>query len=89
MGTRLVQVPMDEDLRAKLDAVAQARMKPRAEIIREACHAYLGWLREEELDRVYVEGYSRIPEDPSWAQAQVDLLAEVLPPEDWSDWEKR
>lgn len=92
MSLRIVQVPMEEELRQKLDAVAEAERKPRAEIIRKACKEYLRQIQEAELDRQYVEGYRRMPEDPREVEALGLLAAQVWAQEygeeDWSDWDK-
>ena len=38
---------------------------------------------EEELDRIYREGYLRIPEDPDAGKAQAAMLAERLADDPW------
>lgn len=38
---------------------------------------------EDELERRYVEGYRRKPEDPAWGEATAKVTAEVWPKEDW------
>jgi hypothetical protein len=44
-------------------------------------------LGEEELDRKYVQGYLKKPEDPAFGEAGMKLAAMVWPVEDWTDWE--
>ncbi|MGH2544791.1 MAG: ribbon-helix-helix protein, CopG family [Ardenticatenaceae bacterium] len=81
--TKVIQVPMEEALVRALDSWAQELGRSRADIIREACRRYLKHVEREELDRVYREGYDRVPEEPIMARTQAALLAEVLPREDW------
>lgn len=81
--TKLVQVPMDDDLRTQLDTAADAQGKARAEVIREACRLYLRRLHREELKRRYIEGYRRVPEDVADLAGFIEAYAQVLPAEDW------
>ena len=83
MKAKIIQVPMDEELVARLDAHAEKAGRPRAEIIRAACLSHLKRLEEAELDRVYVEGYKRIPEDPALSETLAAMIGHVLPPENW------
>jgi hypothetical protein len=53
----------------------------RAAFIREACKQRLKSLHAKEQDRLYSEGYRKKPEDLSWAEASVKLLAKRLPKE--------
>jgi hypothetical protein len=55
----------------------------RAAFIREACQWRLKALKGGQLDRQYVEGYRRKPEDLAWAKATARLLSRVLPRERW------
>ena len=80
---KIIHVPMEEDLLAALDARSKKEGRSRAELIREACHILLRRWEEEEMDRVYVEGYRRIPEDPALGEAQIALLGQVLPEDNW------
>jgi metal-responsive CopG/Arc/MetJ family transcriptional regulator len=80
---RIIQIPAEPELVEALDRVAKERGVPRAEIIREACQKMLRTLEEEELDRIYVEGYRRIPDDGEVGEAQLKMAAQVLPPERW------
>ncbi|MBI2886209.1 MAG: ribbon-helix-helix protein, CopG family [Chloroflexi bacterium] len=83
MKGKIIQVPMDEELVAKLDARAEKAGRPRAEIIRAACRAHLRRLEEAEQEQAYIEGYRRIPEDPALAEAMASLAAQILPREAW------
>ncbi len=81
---KVIQVPMDETLLRAVNRRAKASHSTRAALIRAACEEYLRKLKEEELDRCYVEGYRRKPENPALGQAGLKLAAEVWPEEDWS-----
>lgn len=83
MRRKVIQVPVDQELLDALDSAARREGRSRAEFIRNACRVQLHRLEEEELERAYVEGYRRMPEDPGFGQAQLAMLAEVLPPEEW------
>lgn len=80
---KIVQVPIEEDLLQQIDTSAGARAESRATFIREACKLRLKNLTTAELDRRYIEGYRRIPEDTAWAEIGATLLAQVLPTEKW------
>ncbi len=82
---KVIQVPMDEKLLRAVHRRAKATRSTRAALIRTACDEYLKKLEEEELERRYVEGYRRKPEDPAWGELGAKLAAEVLPQEDWDE----
>lgn len=83
MTTKIIQVPMNEELLKKLNKFSKKRKIKRAALVRQACERLLKQLQEEEMDRQYVEGYRRIPDDGMIAEAQMKMLAEILPKEDW------
>jgi len=83
MTTKIIQVPMNEELLKKLNKFSKKQKVKRAALVRQACERLLKQLQEEELDRQYVEGYRRIPEDPAIGEAGLKLAAEVLAKEDW------
>lgn len=83
MPNKVIQVPMDESLLSAVTRSAKARHSTRAALIREACRRYLDRLKEEELERKYVEGYRRKPENPSPGKVGATLAASVWPKEDW------
>ena len=78
MGKKVIQVPMEDDLRRALDDLSKNKNRSRAEVIRKACLLYLRRLEEERLDTEYQEGYQRIPEGTALGQAQEAMAAEVL-----------
>lgn len=80
---RIIQVPMEEDLLERIDETAGVVAESRAAFIREACKLRLSALATRELDRRYVEGYRRKPEDTTWAETGAKLLSRVLPREQW------
>ncbi len=83
MPKKVIQVPVDEELLKNLNSLSKKQRKTRSEVIREACVTYLARAKEEEMDRIYREGYLRIPENPDAGKAQAALLAERLREETW------
>ncbi len=83
MRKKIIQVPIDEALLRELNAMSRKQGKNRSELIREACAHYVAEVEEAELDKAYVEGYKRIPDDPALGEAGLKLLAEILPQENW------
>lgn len=84
--SRIIQVPMPEDLVAKLDAISYAVEESRSFVIREAVARYITSREDAEAIRKYVERYEKYPESPDFGEAQVAAMAEILEPEDFSDW---
>ena len=83
MSKRIIQVPIEDELLEALDACSKKAGRSRADVIRQACRAYLRKLEEEELERIYIEGYRRIPDDAAVAKSQEAMLHEILEPEKW------
>ena len=83
MVKKVIQVPVDEQLLIALDQTSKKQNKARAELIREACQCYLEQVESEELDRLYQQGYEKLPEEPESGEAQVSLAGEILPEEAW------
>lgn len=83
MTKKVIQVPVDEELLKKLNKLSKKQRKARSQVIREACVSYIAQLNEEELDRIYIEGYKSIPEDPAEIEALTALAIEALPKEEW------
>jgi metal-responsive CopG/Arc/MetJ family transcriptional regulator len=79
---KIIQVPIEEELLKQIDATAGGVAESRSAFIREACHQRLKSLRAKELDRLYIEGHQKHPEDVEWAQSSAKLLAR-LPKEKW------
>lgn len=80
---KIIQVPIEDDLLKRIDETAGAVAESRAAFIREACKMRLKNLQIKELDRRYVEGYRKKPEDTAWAEISVKLLSRRLPREKW------
>lgn len=83
MTKKVIQVPVDEGLLKDLDSLSRRKNKARAELIRDACASYLRKIEQEELDRVYQQGYQDIPEEPEMGEAQVAMSWEILSKESW------
>lgn len=83
MPKKVIQVPVDEGLLSSLDSMAKKRGQPRSELIREACQRYLKQVEYEKMDKVYIEGYRRLPEEPTIGEAQVDAAGHVVSEETW------
>jgi metal-responsive CopG/Arc/MetJ family transcriptional regulator len=80
---KVIQVPVDENLLFALDKLSKKQSENRSEIIRRACRHYLERMESEELDRVYQEGYKKLPEEAETGKAQAALVVEILPGESW------
>jgi len=82
--SKIIQVPMPEDLLASLDALASQREESRSLVIRDAVATYVSDARKAELVRQYVEGYEKFPEvdEGDWRER---LAADVWGEEDWSE----
>jgi metal-responsive CopG/Arc/MetJ family transcriptional regulator len=80
---KIIQVPIEDDLLERIDATAGVVAESRAAFIREACKQRLKSLHAKEQDRLYSEGYRKNPEELSWAETSVKLLAKRLPKEKW------
>lgn len=83
MGKKVIQVPVDEELLTALDQLSRKQRKARSELIRQACQNYLRQVESEELDRLYQQGYEKLPEGPESGEAQVAVAGEILPRESW------
>jgi metal-responsive CopG/Arc/MetJ family transcriptional regulator len=84
--TKIIQVPMPEDLVAKLDYVSQQQERSRSALLREAAAQYISRLDEAEKVKQYVEGYERYPEDEddvAWAEMGAQELARTLAEDEW------
>jgi hypothetical protein len=82
-SSRIIQVPMEEELLKQIDANAGIVAESRAAFIREACQQRLKSLHAKELDRLYIEGHQNRPENLDWAQSSAKLLSKRLSKEKW------
>jgi metal-responsive CopG/Arc/MetJ family transcriptional regulator len=83
MAKRVIQVPVDEKLLKDLDSLSKKQHKARSELIRQACLSFLQQVEDEELDRIYRQGYMRIPEEPGTGEIQVAMSGEFISRESW------
>jgi len=83
MPKKVIQVPIDEGLLKDLDDMSKKQRKARSELIRQACQIYLRQVKQEEMDRLYQQGYQEIPEKPEIGDAQVAMAGEVMSKESW------
>ena len=83
MVKKVIQVPVDEKLLKDLDRLSKKQRKARSELIRQACLRYLQQVESEELDRLYQQGYRRVPEEPETGETQVAISGEYLSKESW------
>ena len=81
MARREVLVQLDDDLVARLDAVAKRTGTNRSDLLRRGALAVLTALDLEEADRELQAAYRRVPQDPSLVEA-----AELLALETWPEW---
>ncbi len=82
MRSKIIQVPLDEELLDGLDDLSRRRRQSRSALIREACRRYMRVIEEQELDRVYEEGYRRFPESAAENGAYLKLASEAFDPEE-------
>ncbi len=83
MAKKVIQVPVDEDLLKNLDNLSKKQQRARSEVIRHACSCYLQQIEDEEQDKLYQQGYMRVPEEPVAGEVQVAVSAEILSKESW------
>lgn len=79
----MIQVPVGEELLKELDSLSKRQRKARSEVIRQACLHYLREIEQEELDKLYRQGYMRIPEEQGTGEIQVALSGELMSKESW------
>jgi len=83
MVKKVIQVPVDEELLRDLNNLSKKHRKTRSELIRQACSSYLQQIEHEELDRLYQQGYMRIPEEPETGEIQAAMSGEFMSRESW------
>ncbi|MEA3253972.1 MAG: ribbon-helix-helix protein, CopG family [Chloroflexota bacterium] len=83
MVKRVIQVPVDEKLLKDLDSLSKKQRKARSELIRQACLSFLRQVEDEELDRIYRQGYMRVPEEPETGEIQLAMSGEFISRESW------
>jgi hypothetical protein len=82
--SKIIQVPVPEDLLYQLDKLSHELGESRSAVIREACVKYVTDLEEAEFDRLYIQSYTDYPEEDEgdWRE---QLAVEVWGDEDWSE----
>ena len=80
---KIIQVPIENDLLRRIDEVVGRVAECRVAFIRDACRLRLEALEGDRLDRQYVDGCHRRPDDMAWAKTTTRLLSGVLPREKW------
>jgi len=80
---KIIQVPIEDELLVRIDETVGRVAESRAAFIRDACRSRLKTLEGHRLDRQYVDGYRRKPEDTAWARTTTRLLSKVLPRGKW------
>jgi metal-responsive CopG/Arc/MetJ family transcriptional regulator len=83
MTKKVIQVPVDEGLLKDLDDLSKKQRKARSELIRQACQIYLQQAKQEEMDRLYQQGYEKIPEEAELGEVQVAVAGEIMSRESW------
>ncbi len=83
MAKKVIQVPVDEGLLKELDNMSKKQRKSRSELIRQACLRYLRDIEHQELDKLYQQGYGKIPEEPGTGETQVAISGEFMTKESW------
>ena len=90
--SKIIQIPVPEELLRELDELSQKRGESRSAVIREACVKYVTSLEDAERNRRDEEGYRRMyaslkPGEKSFeerlGEAQLAMLGDLLPAEDW------
>lgn len=81
MARKIIQVPADEEFIAKLDRVRGERS--RAEVMRKAFIDYFTREQKKRMDRAYLDGYGKKPEDSDWPEIQEEIIGEIMKGYDW------
>lgn len=68
---------------ASLELARKRLNKSRSEVMREALQSWLRRRKCAALEKKYVEGYRRIPEDPGDLEAIARAVGKSLPSEEW------
>jgi len=90
--SKIIQIPMPEELLRELDELSQKRGESRSAVIREACAKYVTTVDKAERDRRDEESYRRMyaslkpgdkSEDELLGESQLAVLSETLEDEGW------
>jgi metal-responsive CopG/Arc/MetJ family transcriptional regulator len=80
---KMVQVPMSNELANDIIKIAKETGESRAEIIRKACQSYISYIKEKNMEEIYIDGYKKIPEDVNMAQVSSEIYANLASGEEW------
>ena len=84
--SKIIQVPVPEDLLYQLDELSHSRGESRSSLIREACVEYVASNQEAEKVRRYVDGYTEFPEgeeELEWAEFGLEELGRKYAKDEW------
>lgn len=79
MARKEVLVQLDDELVARLDALAERDGVSRSELLRRGAVAVLEALAERDDDQALVDAYRRIPQDPAVVRSARRLAARTAP----------
>ena len=80
---KIIQIPIEDSLLKRIDDTAGDVAESRSAFIREACKMRLKDLEARELERRYIAGYRKRPEETVWAKTGAKFLSRVLAKEKW------
>ncbi len=80
---KIIQIPIEDGLLKRIDDTAGDVAESRSAFIREACKMRLKDLEARELERRYIAGYRKRPEETVWAKTGAKFLSRVLSLEKW------
>ena len=80
MARKQVLVQLDDELVARLDALAEELGTNRSDLLRRGAQAVIEAHELAEADRRLVEAYRLQPQDPAIVEAAARLAGETAPP---------
>ena len=80
MARKQVLVQLDDELIARLDALAERMGTSRSELLRRGAQAVIEAHELAEADRRLAEAYRNQPQDPAVVEAAARLAGETAPP---------
>jgi len=79
MSRKEVLVQLDDELVARLDALAEREGTSRSELLRRGAIAVLDAMAERDADDALIEAYRRTPQDPAVVRSARRLAARTAP----------
>jgi metal-responsive CopG/Arc/MetJ family transcriptional regulator len=79
MARKEVLVQLDDELVARLDALAEREGASRSELLRRGALALLEALAERDDDQALMDAYRRTPQDPAVVRSARRLAARTAP----------